>query len=274
MTHIAFIGGGNMASAIIGGLMAQSHYSAANIRVSDPNEEKRHQLEGRYGVSTCANNLDAIEGADILILAVKPQAMKTVLTSIQTELQARQPLLLSIAAGISIDNLHQWSGCEAIVRCMPNTPAMVREGATALVARDSVTEAQRQQANRLMEAAGITVWLDDEKDIDAVTALSGSGPAYYFLMMEAMIAAGVKLGLTEEVARKLTLQTAMGAGAMAVRADVGPDELRRRVTSPGGTTEQALFTFEGAHLRDIVNAAMKAAHLRADELNQQQSASE
>ncbi|MGB1090887.1 MAG: pyrroline-5-carboxylate reductase [Oceanobacter sp.] len=269
MTQIAFIGGGNMATAIIGGLMAQGDFVASKVRVCDPDEEKRRRLNAQYGVTTCATNEEAIEGAELVILAVKPQVMKEVLEPVKEQLSAQQPVVLSIAAGISIDRIRNWTGCESVVRCMPNTPALVRECASALVAAEQVSDEQKKLANRVMEAAGITVWLDQESDIDAVTALSGSGPAYYFLLMEAMIASGVKLGLSEDVSRKLTLQTAMGAGKMATRSDVTPDELRRRVTSPGGTTEQALFTFEGAHLRDIVDAAMAAAHSRSIELNEQ-----
>ncbi|MCY0965017.1 pyrroline-5-carboxylate reductase [Parathalassolituus penaei] len=267
MSQIAFIGGGNMATAIIGGLIRQGEVTANAIRVSDPGEQQRQNLAQSFGVQTFADNLEAVSEADLVILAVKPQMMKTVLEPLQATLSARQPLIISIAAGITLANLEKWSGCRNLVRCMPNTPALLGVGATGMVASEAVEIEQRTLADRLMQATGITVWLKSEQEIDAVTALSGSGPAYFFLLIEAMIESGVKLGLSEETSRQLALQTALGAGQMAANADVGPAELRRRVTSPGGTTERAIFTFEGAHLRDIVDAAMQAANDRAGELN-------
>ncbi|MFK4752304.1 MULTISPECIES: pyrroline-5-carboxylate reductase [Oceanospirillaceae] len=271
MTQIAFIGGGNMATAIIGGLLRQGDLSAQLIQVSDPGEDKRQTLANTFGIQTFADNLEAIRNADTVILAVKPQMMKGVLQPLRETLKTRQPLLVSIAAGITLSNLSQWSGCNAIVRCMPNTPALLGAGATGLIASDGVSINQRNGADRLLQATGSTVWLKDEQELDIVTALSGSGPAYYFLMMEAMIAAATRLGLSEDTARALTVQTALGAGMMASQSDVGPAELRRRVTSPGGTTERAIFTFEGAHIRDIVQAAMSAAQERAAEMNRELS---
>ncbi|MAD45449.1 MAG: pyrroline-5-carboxylate reductase [Oceanospirillaceae bacterium] len=269
MTQIAFIGGGNMATSIIGGLVQQGDISAASIDVADPGAEQREKLHASFGVNTFENNLDAITNADVVIMAVKPQVMKDVMAPLKSTLEARQPLLISIAAGISMDALGRWSGCKAIVRCMPNTPALLGEGATGLFASEDVHLDQRNTADSLLRAAGITVWVKEEAELDAVIAVSGSGPAYYFLMMEAMISAGQKLGLTEETATKLTLKTALGAARMALEADVDPAELRRRVTSPGGTTEQAIATFEGAHMRDMVEAAMKAAHDRGAELSKE-----
>jgi pyrroline-5-carboxylate reductase len=271
MTHIAFIGGGNMATAIIGGLLRQGDLSAQMIQVSDPGEDKRQALANQFGIQTFADNLDAIRNADTVILAVKPQMMKSVLEPLRQTLKARQPLVVSIAAGITLENLAQWSGCSAIVRCMPNTPALLSAGATGLMASPGVSIDQRNGADRLLQATGTTVWLKDEKEIDIVTALSGSGPAYYFLLMEAMIAAATRLGLSEDTARALTVQTALGAGMMASQSDVGPDELRRRVTSPKGTTEQAILTFEEAGIRDIVQSAMSAAQNRAAEMNRELS---
>ncbi len=269
MTQIAFIGGGNMATAIIGGLLRQGDVSAQMVQVSDPGEQQRQKLEADFGIQTFANNLDAIANADTVIMAVKPQMMKEVLAPLQATLANRQPLLVSIAAGISIENLEAWSGCQSVVRCMPNTPALVGAGANGLFANDAVTVDQRNAADRLMQATGVTVWVKEEAELDIVTALSGSGPAYYFLLMEAMINTAKSMGLSEETATSLALQTAFGAGKMAIEADVGPAELRRRVTSPNGTTERAIFTFEGAHLRDIVSAAMEAARKRSEELNKE-----
>ena len=267
MTQIAFIGGGNMATSIIGGLIREGSVRADLIHVSDPGEEQRDALQSKFNVVTHDDNLDAIANAGVVILAVKPQMMKAVLEPLKETLNTRQPLLISIAAGISLPSLSQWSGCNAIVRSMPNTPSLTGHGAMGLYASEAVSIEQRNLTDSLMAATGLTVWVKTEAEIDAITALSGSGPAYYFLMMEAMINAGQKLGLSEETATKLTLQTALGAGQMAIASDVGPAELRRRVTSPGGTTEQAIATFEGAHLRDIVEAAMDAAAKRAAELS-------
>ncbi|MEK9711157.1 MAG: pyrroline-5-carboxylate reductase [Thalassolituus sp.] len=267
MTQIAFIGGGNMATSIIGGLIREGAVNPDLIHVSDPSSEQRERLTADFGIQTHAENINAITSATVVILAVKPQVMKAVLEPLKATLAARQPLLISIAAGISLSSLQEWSGCNFAVRAMPNTPALTGTGATGLYASENVSLDQRNLADTLLGATGLAVWVQTEAEIDAVTALSGSGPAYYFLLMEAMIEAGIKLGLSEETARRLTLQTALGAGKMASQSDVAPDELRRRVTSPGGTTEQAIATFEGAHLRDIVKAAMDAAAKRAAELS-------
>ncbi|MDF1763356.1 MAG: pyrroline-5-carboxylate reductase [Oleibacter sp.] len=269
MTQIAFIGGGNMATSIIGGLLQQGDISASAIHVADPGAEQRARLQAQYGVLTYESNLDAVAQASVLILAVKPQMMKTVLTPLHATLETRQPMLISVAAGIDLATLKTWSGCHAVVRCMPNTPALIGKGATGLFASDAVSLEQRNLADQLLAATGITVWVQSDAEIDAVTALSGSGPAYYFLMMEAMIAAGVELGLNQEIATRLTLQTALGAGEMASSADVDPAELRHRVTSPGGTTEQAILSFEKAKMHDIVAAAMQAAARRASELSEE-----
>ncbi len=269
MSQIAFIGGGNMATSIIGGLVKGGDVKASMIHVSDPGAEQRARLSKDFGIKVHEDNLDAIAKADVVILAVKPQMMKEVLQPLQATLNSRQPLLISIAAGISMESLASWSGCKALVRCMPNTPALLGRGATGLFASPAVSIDQRNQADSLLSAVGLTVWVKNESEIDAVTAVSGSGPAYYFLLMEAMIAAGQKLGLSKETATRLTLQTAAGAAEMALKSDVDPAELRRRVTSPGGTTERAIATFEAAHLRDIVDAALKAANDRGAELSQQ-----
>ena len=267
MSKIAFIGGGNMATAIIGGLVRKGETQADLIRVSDPDQAQLDALAESTGVTVTTDNLTAITGADIVILAVKPQVMKDVLLPLKATLAEHQPLLVSIAAGIGLSSLETWSGCHNRVRCMPNTPALLGDGATGLVASDSVTVDQKNQADQLLQATGITVWLQNEAEIDAVTALSGSGPAYYFLLMESMINAGQKLGLTEEAARQLARKTAQGAGRMALEADVGPAELRRRVTSPGGTTQRAIETFQEGEMPELVEKAMTAARDRAVELN-------
>lgn len=269
MTSIAFIGGGNMATSIIGGLLAQGEIKAHSICVSDPSLDQRLALEKKFAITTCADNQQAIAKADVVILAVKPQVMRAVLEPLRPLLEKSQPLLISIAAGISLPSLMQWSGCHAIVRTMPNTPALVQQGATALFGSEKLSIEQRNLADSLLRAVGITLWVKSDAEIDAVTALSGSGPAYFFLLMEAMIAAGTELGLSEDSATALTLQTAAGAAQMALGADVAVAELRRRVTSPGGTTERAVQHFEHAEFRSIVSEALQAACKRAQELSQQ-----
>lgn len=269
MAQIAFIGGGNMATSIIGGLLKQGDLKASMIHVADPGEEQRQTLHKSFGVVTHADNLAAVAKADVVILAVKPQVMKQVLEPLQATLSKSQPLLISIAAGISMNSLKQWSGCKALVRCMPNTPALLGLGATGLFGSADVSIDQRNLADSLLRAVGLTVWVKTEAEIDAVTAVSGSGPAYFFLLMEAMIDAGKQLGLSEQTATRLTLQTALGAGQMALNSEVSPAELRRRVTSPGGTTERAIAAFEDAALRDTVAKALRAASDRAAELSQQ-----
>ena len=268
MSNICFIGGGNMATSLIGGLIAQGH-PADSISVSDPNESQRSELEQTFSINTFADCGAAMNNADIVVLAVKPQVMKDVALSIAAALKdsAKQPLFVSIAAGINLFSLASWLGADqAIVRCMPNTPSLIQLGASGLFANEHTSIVQKNLAETVLKAAGIVQWVQNEAEIDAVTAVSGSGPAYYFLLMEAMIDAGTELGLSRETASQLTIQTAIGAAQMAKASDVDVAELRRRVTSPGGTTEQAINTFEGAHLRDIVKAALNAANRRSGEL--------
>jgi pyrroline-5-carboxylate reductase len=268
MSNICFIGGGNMATSLIGGLIAQGH-PADSISVSDPNESQRSELEQKFSIRAFSDCEPAMENADIVVLAVKPQIMKAVASDVAaaTEKSAKQPLFVSIAAGINLFSLQTWLGQEqAIVRCMPNTPSLIQLGASGLFANEHTSIVQKNLAETVLKAAGIVQWVQSEAEIDAVTAVSGSGPAYYFLLMEAMIDAGVELGLSRETASELTIQTAIGAAQMAKESDVDVAELRRRVTSPGGTTEQAINTFEGAHLRDIVKAALNSANRRSGEL--------
>ena len=268
MSNICFIGGGNMATSLIGGLIAQGH-PADSISVSDPNESQRCELEQTFSINTFADCGAAMNNADIVVLAVKPQVMKDVALNIAAALKdsAKQPLFVSIAAGINLFSLASWLGADqAIVRCMPNTPSLIQLGASGLFANEHTSIVQKNLAETVLKAAGIVQWVQNEAEIDAVTAVSGSGPAYYFLLMEAMIDAGTELGLSRETASELTIQTAIGAAQMAKASDVDVAELRRRVTSPGGTTEQAINTFEGAHLRDIVKAALNAANRRSGEL--------
>lgn len=265
--RLAFIGAGNMASSIIGGLVGKN-YPPRNIIAADPLPATLERLKATAPVKCTTDNLEAINGAEVVVLAVKPQVMKQVLAPLAAELRRSRPLIISIAAGIEIASLARWLGDETlpIVRCMPNTPALVQSGATGLYASRFVSAAQKQLADTILRAVGIALWLDDEAQIDAVTAVSGSGPAYFFLVMEAMQAAGEKLGLPADVARQLTLQTALGAAQMAIGSDVGADELRRRVTSPNGTTERAVAAFEAGGLRQLFEKALTDCRDRSVEL--------
>lgn len=265
MTKICFIGGGNMASSLVGGLLAQG-FKAEQIHVSDPNLEQRDKLQAQYSISTFSENQLAIEGCDVVVLAVKPQVMQQVISPLKDQLAQSQPLIISIAAGITIDSMQDWLGQQSIVRCMPNTPSLMQLGASGLFANAQTNSSQKTQAEEILSAVGIVEWVASEKLIDAVTAVSGSGPAYYFLMMEAMIDAGEKLGLDRKTAERLTLQTALGAAKMAQSSDVDVAELRRRVTSPKGTTEQAINSFEQDGLRTVVDNALQAADQRSAQL--------
>ena len=262
--RITFIGGGNMAASLIGGMRAQG-IAADAIAVSDPNASQRENLHAQHGVRVFSDNAAAVEGADIVLLAVKPQMMEQVCRDLAPSLGQR-PLIISIAAGITCANLQQWLGELPTVRCMPNTPALLRQGISGLYASTEVSEEQRAQASRVLESVGAVVWLDNEQQINAVTAVSGSGPAYFFLMIEAMTTAGKQLGLPREVAAQLTLQTALGAARMACESGVDAAELRRQVTSPNGTTAAAIAAFEDGGFRDLVATALKAASDRSVEL--------
>ena len=268
--RIAFIGGGNMAASLIGGLRAQG-LPASAICASDPGADRRTELHDAHGIDTYADNAQAVAGADVVVLAVKPQVMQTVCRDLAPHLQASQ-LIVSIAAGITCASLQQWLGADtprAIVRCMPNTPALLRQGVSGLFANAAVSDEQKRQAEQLLSAVGLALWLDREELIDAVTAVSGSGPAYFFLLIEAMTAAGEQLGLPRETAAELTLQTALGAARMACESDVEAAELRRRVTSPNGTTEAAIKAFQAGGLEALVQQAMDAAARRSAELAEQ-----
>lgn len=268
-TTLVFIGAGNMAGSIIGGLISNNH-DPEHIIAADPNPETLQSLKARLGIRIAENNSDAVQKADVVILAVKPQVMKAVVSELSLALQGARSVLISIAAGITIASINDWSGGNLpVVRCMPNTPALLGCGANGLYASPQVSEAQKTLAETVMNAVGICRWLDSESAIDAVTALSGSGPAYFFLLMESMINAGKQLGLPPETATALTLQTALGAARMAAEGGIEVAELRRRVTSPGGTTEQAINTFEQGGFRTLVQSAIDAAEQRSRELANQ-----
>lgn len=265
--RIAFVGAGNMAASLIGGLLAQG-VAASAIRASDRGDEQRARISAEHGIETFADNAEAIRGADVVVLSVKPQVMKEVCLVLAPHLEPQQ-LVISIAAGITCASLEQWLGAVPLVRCMPNTPALLRQGVSGLYASARVSATQREHAQQLLGAVGLALWLDEEQLIDAVTAVSGSGPAYFFLLIEAMTAAGEKLGLPREIAAQLTLHTALGAARMAVASDVEASELRRRVTSPAGTTEAAIRTFQAGGFEQLVDDALNAAAQRSAELAEQ-----
>lgn len=261
MDNIAFIGGGNMASAIIGGMIA-SGWAPLRITVVDPNADQRDRLAAQYGVAT-TDDVASASAADIIVLAVKPQVIAAVAKQMDADLSGK--LILSIAAGVTIATLEGLFGPVAIARTMPNTPALLGLGATGLYVNDHTTEAQCTTAIAIIEAFGICVTVEREDLLDAVTAVSGSGPAYYFLMIEEMIRAGTALGLTPEDAKSLTLQTALGAATMATKGDE-PQDLRARVTSPNGTTQAAIVAMQENGFGDVIAKAMTACRDRADEL--------
>jgi len=266
-TRIAFIGAGNMASSLIGGLLAKG-LNADHIRASDPGADTRAKVTAEHGIKTFADNAQAIEDADVIVIAVKPQVMKAVCESLRPHLKPHQ-LLVSIAAGITCESLLKWLGEQPLVRCMPNTPALLGKGVSGLYATADVTPEQRQQAQDLLSAVGLVFWVDTEEQIDAVTAVSGSGPAYFFLLIEAMTDAGVKLGLPRDVAAQMAQHTALGAAHMAVSSDVDAAELRRRVTSPAGTTEAAIKSFQANGFEASVETALRAAAHRSAEMAEQ-----
>lgn len=266
---LAFVGAGNMAGALIGGLVEKG-FPAADITAADPHQSSLASLQDRYAINTTARNVAAVAAADVVVLAVKPDILQAAATEIAATVRQHRSLVVSVAAGIPLSHLQKWLGNGvAIVRCMPNIPALVQCGATGLFANDHVSSRQRQTAEQILNAVGISAWVRDESQIDAVTALSGSGPAYFFLVMEAMQESAAAMGLAPEISTRLITQTALGAAKMAQQSDADIAELRRRVTSKGGTTERAIAELEGGGLREIFKIALRAAEQRSVELAQQ-----
>lgn len=260
---IGFIGAGNMARSLIGGLIS-SGINTGNLFASDPNDDARAALTNDFSIKTFADNQQLVDNCDVIVFSVKPQALKTVATQLKAKDSA---LYLTIAAGIPSESLDKWlDSNKAIVRAMPNTPALVLSGATGLFANKHVNEDQKEIAESILRAVGLTVWVESENQLDAVTALSGSGPAYFFMVLEAMEKAGEELGLPADTARLLAIQTGFGATKLALEVEDDPADLRKKVTSPGGTTEQAIKTFEEQGLVEMFSKAMKAARDRAEEL--------
>jgi len=262
-TKITFIGAGNMARSLVSGMVEDN--AAVEITVSDPNEAQLDIIRSRWPACyATADNHAAIKDADIVVLAVKPQMMQKVCEGLEPSIQKTKPLIISIAAGVSESSLNRWlGGLLPVVRCMPNTPALVQAGMTGLYANARVTNDQRSLAESIMRAVGMVLWFDDEEKLHAVTAVSGSGPAYFFLVMEAMQASAQRFGLTAQEARILVQQTALGAAKLAMESPESAGELRRNVTSPGGTTEAAIGQLQAAGLEATFDAALKAAAQRS-----------
>lgn len=268
-SNIAFIGAGNMGSSLIAGLINDG-FPPEYIFISDPDIAKLKTLQNTFpGMHVSLDNHETIMTAKTIVFAVKPQQMKTMIIELATTIKNEKPLMISIAAGTRINSIQQWLNDQdsAIVRCMPNTPALIRCGATGLFANAHVSAEQKDLAESIMRAVGITVWVNQEEDLDIITALSGSGPAYFFLLMEALATAATRLGLNAEVARLLTLQTGYGATRMALESNHDLNELRYNVTSPGGTTAAAIQVLQDGNLQELLAEALNAARKRADELS-------
>lgn len=264
---ITFIGAGNMAGAIIKGLLANG-YPQQSIRATTRGEPSAQRAHERLGINTGTDNLAAAQWADVIVLAVKPQMLRDTCAELQAGLTDQ--LILSVAAGIDTQTLSQWLGGDyAIVRSMPNTPSQVGVGASGLFANTRTSADDKAFATQIAEATGLCIWVNKEEQMHAVTAVSGSGPAYYFLFMEAMIEAAQQLGLDFETAQRLTLQTALGAANLAGSAGIPVAELKQNVMSPGGTTERAIAAFENGHLRQLVATAMSDCAARSETLSQE-----
>lgn len=267
-TRIAFVGGGNMARSLIGGLIRAGTFRTA-LTVGEPSAELAAALRHDFGIAAGDDNTAAVQGAAVWVLAVKPQVMKAVCEPLRALAQAEKPLVISVAAGIRLEQIERWLGGNvAIVRCMPNTPALIGAGAIGLYANASVSAEQHALAERILDTAGTTAWIDDESLMDTVTALSGSGPAYFFLLVEALENAAVAQGLPRQTARALAAQTCLGAGRMLREDGAAPAELRQRVTSVGGTTQAALDSFAASGFSAIVARAVAAATARGRELSE------
>ena len=262
--NICFIGGGNMAQALIGGLLSRG-LPATRITVSDPVVQVREALQAK-DVHVTDNNIEAIRDADVVVLAVKPQMLSAVLGPLKGLFSNK--LIVSIVAGAEIATITKFTETDMIVRVMPNTPALVQTGAHGLFAYPVVSADKRDLASQILAATGLTLWVNEESQIDAVTAVSGSGPAYFFYMMESMIRAGKNMGLDEKTATALTLQTALGAAQMAITSSSSPAELRKNVTSPNGTTQAAIEVFDRAQISQNIQTALAAAQKRSQELAQ------
>lgn len=262
---IAFIGGGNMGEAILSAILEKGLGTPRDVCVGEVNEGRRQQLKNHYSVAVTESNREAVVNKDVVIFAVKPQNLPEVLFDLKGCLQLNQ-LILSIVAGAEINTLCQGLGHDRVVRAMPNTPAQVGFGMTAWTATDEVTNEQKEWARTVVGAMGREIYFNDEKYLDMATAVSGSGPAYFFLLAEALVGAAVRIGLPHREAEELVSQTMLGSAYLIQKSDKPPAELRRNVTSRGGTTEHALQVFEEGGFAGLVNEAVRAAYNRAKEL--------
>lgn len=263
---VGFIGAGNMASALVGGMIAKG-LAAENVFVFDPDAGRTDDLRDRFGVRVAGDNAELLQQCGVVVLAVKPQAMRDVLTPLAASLPEEPPLIVSVAAGIRVPSIEQWLGRPLpVIRVMPNTPSLVGEGASGLYANERVTPDQRTVAETLMQSVGATAWVDDEHQLDTVTGIAGSGPAYFMLFMEAMVEAAAARGLDRDTAHTLVVQTCRGAAGLAAQSGESLEQLRINVTSPGGTTERALSSMQDAGIHAIIRDAVNAAADRADEL--------
>jgi pyrroline-5-carboxylate reductase len=264
--RIAFIGGGNMASAIIGGLIKQG-FPLSHLDVVEPMAQARKLLLDQFSITAQDRSDTFLDRADMVVWAVKPQTFKE--AAQQVHFRTKNALHLSVAAGISSDSIARWLDTERVVRSMPNTPAMIGKGITGLFARAGVSKSDRHWIERVVETIGQYLWLEQEDLLDAVTALSGSGPAYVFYFMEAMISAGTEMGLSHEQAHKLAVETFRGASALAHASSEPPEILRQRVTSKGGTTHAAITSMDASQLKTLFGKALQAAQKRARELGEE-----
>ena len=265
-SKIAFIGGGNMARSLIGGMIATG-ISNQNISVSEPRADLRKTLNEDFGVNASEENAPVAKGADVVVLAVKPQILQEVVTPLGSLVAEARPLLISVAAGVTSSSIERWVGSQpALIRIMPNTPALIGAGISALYANSNVSDDQRALAEKIMAAVGKTIWIKEETLMDAVTAVSGSGPAYFFYVMQAIHDAAVREGLDAQTARLLSLETALGAARLAVESTEDPGSLQKQVTSPGGTTEAAIKVLNDSGVRDTLQQAVSAARARGAEL--------
>jgi len=265
-SKIAFIGGGNMARSLIGGMIATG-ISNQDISVSEPKADLREKLNEDFGVSASEDNASAVMGADVVVLAVKPQVLQEVVTPLGNLIAETRPLLISVAAGVTSSSIERWvGGHPALIRVMPNTPALIGAGISALYANSNVSDDHRALAEKIVTAVGKTIWIEEESLMDAVTAVSGSGPAYFFYVMQAIHDAAVGEGLDAKTARLLSLETALGAARLAVESTEDPGTLQKQVTSPGGTTEAAIRVLNDSGVGDALQRAVSAARARGGEL--------
>ena len=273
--NIAFVGGGNMGQALVSGLL-DSGWQSNCISIIDTDQARCTLLKKQFSNCNVVSEAEAaLNIADIVVLAVKPQVMRLACEEIAAQCQNSRPLIISIAAGITIQTIDTWLGGELpIIRCMPNTPALVKAGTTGLFANPEISPEQRETCTAILDSVGTTLWVDSEATLDAVTAISGSGPAYFFYLIEAMIEAGNSLGLNDQQVKQLVVDTASGAAKLLQASGKSPQDLRLSVTSKGGTTEAAINTLEESSVKKIIHSAIKNAALRAEKLSTMTSAKE